>query len=479
MSKPVVWTIAGSDSCGGAGISADMQTFHQLGVHGCQVMTAVTSQHLHDITDSYFLPPAIIRHQLDALLHMVPAAIKIGMLGHVKTINAVSSFIREYNGRVILDPLFISSSQQKLFNGEFDDYRRQLLTLFPHVYLLTPNRYEAEVILGKKLNTFADIECAAREMIKMGVKNVVIKGGHFTGEFSQDYWTDGSESCWLASRRYPDIDCHGTGCVLSSAVAACLAKEYAIKDALVIAKMYVNRGIRLSDQFFNHAHGWPEDEIDLPYMSPAPVNSHLPVFNRDDQFSMGLYPVVDSVEWLRKLLPLGIDHIQLRIKHLSGSSLESEIQAGIILAKSYQAKLFINDYWQLAIQYGAYGVHLGQEDLDTADVAAIHAAGLRLGISTHCYYEVARAHTFQPSYIACGPVFPTTSKEMKFAPLGLQALARWRRTLQYPLVAIGGIDARNIRNVYAAKIDGAALISAITKAADPVSAAQELLHYAA
>src|SRR5262249_53219508 len=146
----------------------------------------------------------------------------------------------------------------------------------------------------------------------------------------------------------------------------------------------------------------------------------------------------DSCDWLRKLLPLGVKTAQLRIKKLDGKELEDEIASAIELAKKYQCRLFINDYWELAVRFSAYGIHLGQEDLLKADIERIHSAGLRLGVSTHCYSEVARALALRPSYLAIGPIHATTTKEMKFAPQGIEALKRWRRTLRYPLVAIGG-----------------------------------------
>lgn len=473
--NPVVWTIAGSDSCGGAGITADLTTFHNLGVHGCQVLTAVTSQNVSKIIDIFHLPATNICQQIEALLHMHPAAVKIGMMGNVEVIAVIKNFLQRYSGFSVLDPIFISSSGKNLFLGAIADYREHLLSLLPHIYLLTPNIMEAEQLLQMKMTSFDDIEKAGRQFISLGVKNVLIKGGHFPGEFSQDFWTNGSESYWLTSRRHTGKDCHGTGCVTASAIAACLAHRYDIKDALVVAKMYVSRGIRLSNDYFHHAHGWPEDSDDFPFVSSVPFISMPPAFNGDDQYHMGLYPIVDSVEWLQKLLPLGVKHIQLRIKNLSGTQLEEEIRRAIALAQSYEAKLYINDYWELAIHYGAYGVHLGQEDLCKANIATIQAAGLRLGISTHCYFEAARAHAVQPSYIACGPVFPTNSKVMKFLPQGIQSLQRWRQTLPYPLVAIGGIDAGNIDDVMCTKVDGAAMISAITHAADPEKATYELL----
>ena len=182
---------------------------------------------------------------------------------------------------------------------------------------------------------------------------------------------------------------------------------------------------------------------------------------------IGLYPVVDSAEWLSRILPCGVTTIQLRVKNLSGVALEKEIQQSIEIATQYNCRLFINDYWQLAIKFKAYGVHLGQEDLCTADLNAIHQAGLRLGISTHCHYEVARAHRYKPSYIACGPVYHTNTKQMPWVPHGLKGFAYWRELLSYPLVAIGGINESRIENLKSLSPDGIAMITAITLAKDP------------
>jgi len=188
---------------------------------------------------------------------------------------------------------------------------------------------------------------------------------------------------------------------------------------------------------------------------------------------LGLYPIVDSVAWLKRLLPLGIKTIQLRIKNSPGA--ESEIQQGVLLARKYDTRLFINDYWEWAVHYGAYGVHLGQEDLQDADLEKIRRAGLRLGVSAYCDEEIACADAVQPSYIACGPIFPTTSKVMSFAPQGIEQLKHWRRTLNYPLVAIGGITQERLLGVLETGVNGIALISAITKADDPEMAARRLL----
>lgn len=191
---------------------------------------------------------------------------------------------------------------------------------------------------------------------------------------------------------------------------------------------------------------------------------------------LGLYPVVDSVEWIARLLDAGVRTLQLRIKDRHEDDVEQDIAAAVTLGKRYQARLFINDYWRLAIRYQAYGVHLGQEDLDVADLDAIHRAGLRLGLSTHDEVELDRALAEQPSYIALGHVFPTQTKQMPSSPQGLPTLARHVARLHgVSTVAIGGISLARAPEVLATGVGSIAVVSAITGASDWRSATQALL----
>ncbi|TQI78351.1 thiamine-phosphate diphosphorylase [Serratia fonticola] len=191
---------------------------------------------------------------------------------------------------------------------------------------------------------------------------------------------------------------------------------------------------------------------------------------------LGLYPVVDSVEWIARLLDAGVTTIQLRIKDLPDEQVEADVAAAIALGKRYQARLFINDYWRLAIKHQAYGVHLGQEDLDTTDLAAIHRAGLRLGVSTHDDTELARAIAVKPSYIALGHIFPTQTKEMPSEPQGLTELRRHVAGLQaFPTVAIGGISIDRVPAVLDCGVGSIAVVSAITQAPDWRAATAKLL----
>lgn len=191
---------------------------------------------------------------------------------------------------------------------------------------------------------------------------------------------------------------------------------------------------------------------------------------------LGLYPVVETVEWIERLLESGVRTIQLRIKDCQEEAVEGQIEEAIALGKRYQARLFINDYWRLAIKHKAYGVHLGQEDLDVADLDAIHAAGLRLGLSTHDDAELDRALALQPSYIALGHVFPTQTKQMPSAPQGLAELSRHIQRLKgISTVAIGGISIDRVPAVLATGAGSVAVVSAITQAEDWQAATRTLL----
>lgn len=191
---------------------------------------------------------------------------------------------------------------------------------------------------------------------------------------------------------------------------------------------------------------------------------------------LGLYPVVDSVEWIARLLEAGVRTIQLRIKDKSDEEVEADVKAAITLGWRYEARLFINDYWRLAIRHHAYGVHLGQEDLDVANLDAIRDAGLRLGLSTHDNMEMDRALAARPSYIALGHVFPTSTKQMPSAPQGLAQLAAHVKTLgEYPTVAIGGISIDRVPAVLATGVGSVAVVSAITQAQDWRAATAHLL----
>lgn len=180
------------------------------------------------------------------------------------------------------------------------------------------------------------------------------------------------------------------------------------------------------------------------------------------------YLIIDDPAWLRRLLPCGLKLVQLRMKSADETRLRAAINEARDLCAAAGAQLIVNDHWRLAIEAGCDFVHLGQEDLDTADVPAIRRAGLKLGVSTHDGAELDRALGVDPDYIALGPVFPTTLKQLTIAPQGIEPVRRWRRALGVrPLVAIGGITLERASDIFAAGADSLALSTDVLGAADP------------
>lgn len=176
---------------------------------------------------------------------------------------------------------------------------------------------------------------------------------------------------------------------------------------------------------------------------------------------LGIYPLVDRADKLIPLFDAGITTAQIRIKDLDSHQLEQELAQADSTAKSYQARLFINDYWEMALQLNSYGVHLGQEDVLQADLSALHQAGIRLGVSTHTPEEIDSALTIQPSYIAIGPIFETQSKQLSYPTIGLNNLQHWVEALNVPVVAIGGIQRHNLTEVIQAGVNGVAMINGL------------------
>ena len=188
------------------------------------------------------------------------------------------------------------------------------------------------------------------------------------------------------------------------------------------------------------------------------------------------YPIFDSTEWLRRMLPLGVKLVQLRIKDQPQDVVFAELKDAVDLCADAEATLVVNDHWQVAIEVGASWVHLGQEDLDTADIEAIRAAGLKLGLSTHDDAELDRALALNPDYVALGPVYPTILKKMKWHQQGLPKLTEWKARIgDIPLVAIGGMSVDRAKGAFDAGADIVSAVTDITLNEDPEKRVREWL----
>ncbi|NEK19198.1 thiamine phosphate synthase [Rhizobium leguminosarum] len=180
------------------------------------------------------------------------------------------------------------------------------------------------------------------------------------------------------------------------------------------------------------------------------------------------YLIVDSAEWIARLVPLGVKLVQLRIKDRPETELRAEVRRAVAVCAKHQSQLVVNDHWRLAIEEGCGFVHLGQEDLATADLDAIRASGLKLGLSTHGERELETALAARPDYIALGPVYTTILKQMKWAPQGLTRLSEWKSRIgDLPLVAIGGLNVERIEDALAHGADSVAVVTDIMRHENP------------
>ena len=550
---PIVYTIAGSDSGGGAGIQADLHAIQSFGCYGCSAVTCLTAQNSVSVTAVHTPDPSFLQEQLRALYSdLPPVAIKIGMMATQDVAKTVGAFLRELrrdenNNQkqrkiwVVVDPVMISTSGSRLLDKE----AQQTLVdhVLPYADIITPNKFEAEALLqGRTLTTASDVEQAARDLLELGgigVNAVLIKGGHTDedGPYARDYLLvkqqpissststhmddeprlcDGTLGVWLQSKRYETIHTHGTGCTLSSSIAAALALGESSRsngdgrgaihamdlvDACCLAKAYVSAGIYQGVQLGKGPGSvaqtdFPSSSEHFPSIVVSPTNQNQETFlsmkssltteiegdEDDDRPALGLIlPIVDSVEWVEHLCAvssmakpgdesLRIKDIQLRIKGETDASRVLDcVQKAQALCESAGIRLWINDYWEAAVAAGCFGVHLGQEDLyrcvQTGGLDALRKNRMALGISTHSFAELATSLGIRPSYVSLGPIFATESKKVQFHPQGLALISKWRQLIPQstPLVTIGGIgDAETAAEARKAGCDCVAVIGAVT-----------------
>ncbi len=510
--KPIIWTISGSDCSGGAGIAADIKTAHGLGVEICALSTANTVQNSTQLLAVNPVAVQVLQQQVDVLINdKRPSVIKIGLVANTEQVLWLSQTIKKLKTQLpelitVYDPV-----GQASVGGSFNSLTlNELSPLLTIVDIITPNLLEAQSLASLEGESCV-VTLADKIYQDFAINSIIIKGGHSKEDnaLSNDYCLhqlnqikqDNQEKLHeeiryqLSSKRIETNYSHGGGCSFASALASFLALGYLVRDAFTLAKAFISQGLMATtkvSQAQQHSYygafdqlAWPNkaasfptvvDELNQQYQSLQAFNS---LELNGEQ--LGLYPVIGSIYWLKRLLPLGLNIIQLRVKGLSEAELEQVIIEAVNLAKDYDVRLFINDYWQLAIKHGAYGVHIGQEDLQDADLAKIQQAGVRLGISTHGCYEFLLAQQLQPSYLAIGAIFPTKTKDMTGQIQGIDnlkqvlALRPEQSNKQTPVVAIGGVNLSRAPEVLATGVESIAVVTAITEADNPEQAAAEFI----
>jgi hydroxymethylpyrimidine/phosphomethylpyrimidine kinase len=257
MTTPVALTIAGSDSSGGAGIQADLKTFAALGVYGASVVTALTAQNTNGVTGIHQVPADFITAQIDAVFGDLDVkAVKIGMVAQLSTIDAIAAGLARWSPKhIVLDPVMVATSGDRLL--AMDAVERLRTKLIPRASLITPNLPEAAALLDEPVAASeAAIESQGKRLLAMGCPAVLIKGGHGQGAETIDYLFDANGTIALAAPRIATQNTHGTGCSLSSAIAAGLAKGEGLETAVRNAKAWISAAISAADRFsVGHGHG--------------------------------------------------------------------------------------------------------------------------------------------------------------------------------------------------------------------------------
>lgn len=237
-----VLTIAGSDSCGGAGIQADLKTFAALGVYGMSAITAVTAQNTQGVFAVQEIDEEIVAGQIDCLFADIEIdAVKIGMVSSIPIIRTIAACLKKHQARhVVVDPVMISKSDYDLMRPES---KKELIeSLLPVAEVVTPNLHEAQLILGREITTVGEMEKAARDLASLGPGSVLVKGGHLEGD-AVDVLYDGKVITCFSRERIPTTNTHGTGCTYSSAIAAYLAQGQPVREAVKLAKEYITGAI--------------------------------------------------------------------------------------------------------------------------------------------------------------------------------------------------------------------------------------------
>ncbi len=484
---PVVWSVAGNDSGGGAGLSADQRAASAFGVHLCPVVAAVTAQNSLAVTQILPVLPEMLDAQLAALASdLRPRVIKTGLLGGVAQVQVLVRWIdqlrRDGPVALVVDPVLRASTGAAFADAQLLAAYRDLL--LPRATVITPNRREAAALLGQAEVHTSAIAAQAQGLRALGVPAVLITGGDAHDSLALDWLDSPQAQGWLSLPRQPQPHAHGTGCTLATALAAGLAHGFVAADAAVLAKMLCAQALRHAGPQgqgagpVRPAPGWADDPSLLPHLSwtAEPPTGWV---TRERSPDPGPYAIVDQPQRLMDLLAAGARQVQLRIKAPPGGAqaawrdaLRATLQPCVQAAEAWGATLWVNDHWQVALAAGARALHLGQEDLLALDetqrqaLAAARATGVKLGVSSHSLWELCRAASLAPDYIACGPVWPTTTKAMPWRPQGLHNLAWWARMAPAPVVAIGGIlDPAQMQQAAAAGAAGACVVRGLGDAA--------------
>ncbi len=511
-------TIAGSDPSGGAGIQADLKTFSALGVYGASAITAVTVQNTTGVRYVHPLPPDVVYDQIAAVMEDIrPDAVKIGMVNDAGTLDAIVRALETYRPRhIVVDPVMVSTSGCALMQA--DALRTMKERLLPLADIVTPNLPEAftlaESETGKRMKeghqdegrkedihisgfNEKDTGKVAAAILGLGVKALLIKGGHADGDTKTDYlyqvpdrkfsgdndsgFCGQSDNCvrcmGLSADTVKTDNTHGTGCTLSSAITAFLARGLGLEQAVLHAKEYLTSALKAGagvtvggghgpvDHFFN---GENRQRFLLSRLTDDAADAARIQFithftDRYSYFDSAMLALEGGCRW-----------VQLRMKDADEAELERVARQILPECRRRGAVFIIDDNVDVALRTGADGVHLGKNDMPVSEARRIAGEGLIIGGTANTAEDICRLAEQGADYIGCGPFRFTTTKKNLAPVLGLEGYRKLTgimkdRGISLPIVAIGGITYEDIGPIMETGVTGIALSGSILRADDPAA----------
>lgn len=458
-----VLTIAGSDSSGGAGIQADIKTLSSLGCYAASAITAITVQNTLGVSAVHAVPSEIVAGQIKTVMDDIhPKVIKIGMVNDAATIHAIAETLKGYRTEIqhlVIDPVMVATSGSPLMQPDaLDTFKQELL---PLATLLTPNLPEMEQLHNCKIQSA-----------------MLVKGGHAEGKEKIDilYAADGTK---LATYTAPSIDTrntHGTGCTLSSAIAAFLARGYDLQEAIDKAKEWLTQAIQAgADIHIGEGHGpvchffQPEKMIVKKPWSRLQFITH---HNNRYSYLEGALTALEGGCWW----------IQLRMKEASDDEVREVANQLLPACRERGATFILDDRVLLAKELHADGVHLGKNDMPVNEARRLLGERCIIGGTANTFEDIQRLDSQGADYIGCGPFRFTKTKE-KLAPTlgieGYQYLMTQMREhgIHLPVVAIGGITLADVPAIMQTGVQGIAVSGAILDAVNPVETTKQFLNH--
>ena len=518
-------SIAGSDPSGGAGLQADLKTFSALGVYGATAITAVTVQNTVGVKYVHALPPQVVYDQIVTVMEdIMPDAVKIGMVNDAETLDAIVRALTLHRPRfLVVDPVMVSTSGCALMQADALQVMEE--RLLPMADIVTPNLPEAWTLAG----TDSSVDEAAQAILRLGVKALLIKGGHAEGTTKTDYlyvsYDDGVKRTEFSSATVDTFNTHGTGCTLSSAIAAMLARGHGMEEAVRQAKMYLTEALKAgADVVVGHGHGpvchFYDDAVIRSYgykvirssgpevirssgsevirsSGPEVIRSsgsevmrssdsevirsnrktvkpnNLKTLKSKLQFITHFTDRYSYLDSAMMALEGGCRWIQLRMKDADEAEIERTARQILPECRRRGAVFIIDDHVELVKRVGADGVHLGKNDMPVDEARRILGDEFIIGGTANTFEDIQRLAAQGADYIGCGPFRFTTTKKNLAPMLGIEGyenIVSLMKThgINLPIVAIGGITYDDIPRIMSTGVTGIAISGSVLRADNPV-----------